>query len=211
MVKAIKIAQNQTERLNHGWFCVRNRTTEEIKAGVTIEERNENEADFFRNSPFNVLDKRRAGVPALGIFLGKMLCDHVMTEFPSLRREINNLCLESRKKMEELGPPRQSIQEQRSYLLKLAGLYQREIEDALSGRYKMSGKHASKLRMHIQNANDTFGETMHATGHTRDFRSTDEDMESEGMEDEDMEGEYTEGEGMQSAGMKFYERYELLL
>ncbi|KAH0544346.1 hypothetical protein FGG08_001487 [Glutinoglossum americanum] len=176
---AIKVAQNQTERLNHGWFCVRNRTTEEIKAGVTMEARNKNEADFFKNSPFNVLDKKRTGVPALSIFLGKMLCDHVISEFPSLRQEISALCLESRKRMEELGPPCQTPQEQRAYLLKLAGSYQRRVEDALSGRYKMSGKHPSKLRMHIQNANDTFGEAMHTKGHSRKFRSTDEDMESE--------------------------------
>ncbi|KAI9719100.1 MAG: hypothetical protein M1812_003730 [Candelaria pacifica] len=131
---AIKIAQNQTERLNHGWFCVRNRKPEEITAGFTIEQRHEMERVFFDAAPWKVLDKKRVGISALKASLGRLLSNHVASEFPEIRKEIETRYSKCREELDELGAPRQTTHEQMQYVLRLAGTYQRKVEDSLNGR-----------------------------------------------------------------------------
>jgi len=72
-----------------------------------------------------------------------------------------------------MGPPRQYSFKQRQFLLKIAGAYQRQVKDSLSGRYQLgiSGQHPSKLRMYVRDLNDSFVE------YTLEFRSTDESLE----------------------------------
>ncbi|KAJ5291536.1 hypothetical protein N7478_000787 [Penicillium angulare] len=43
----LRIAKNEVESLTHGWFAVRNRSTQEIKEGVSIEGRHQKEKEFF--------------------------------------------------------------------------------------------------------------------------------------------------------------------
>jgi len=173
-----------TERLTHGWFCVRNRTTTEILSGVTIEQRHENERKFFGTAPWNVLDKKRVGISSLKISLGRLLSDHVANEFPEIRKEIDDRYSRARKELEQLGAPRQTTHEQMQYLIRLAGAYQRQVEDSLNGRYAAEGTHPSKLRMHVQNANEQFNNEMHAKGCTMAFRSTEESLDDKVIEEE---------------------------
>jgi len=144
----------------HGWFVVRNRTTEEIKDKVTIEQRHKNESEFFRTGDWGVLDRNKVGIGALKTFLGQLLYEHVAGEFPSLRQEIVKLGDQNHKHLETMGPPRQHSFEQRQFLLKIEGAYQRQVEDSLSGRYLLgiSGQHPSKLRMYVRDLNDGFAE-----------------------------------------------------
>ncbi|KAL5379233.1 hypothetical protein PMIN02_010994 [Paraphaeosphaeria minitans] len=45
----LRIAKNEVEKLTHGWFVVKNRSTQEIIAGVTIKERHKRENHLFLN------------------------------------------------------------------------------------------------------------------------------------------------------------------
>ncbi|KAL5394140.1 hypothetical protein PMIN03_013072, partial [Paraphaeosphaeria minitans] len=73
-----RIAKNEVERLNHGWFVVKNRSTQEIVAGVTIEDRHRREKQFFATvAPWTELKKNRTGIYALKAFLGGLLYDHI--------------------------------------------------------------------------------------------------------------------------------------
>ena len=170
--KAVKIAQNLTEKLIHGWFCVRNRSTTEILSGVTMEQRHENERKLFATAPWNVLDKEWVGIASLKRFLGRLLSDHVANEFPAIRKEIDARYTAVRKGLDQLGPPRQNTHEQIQYMIHLAGTYQRKVEDSINGRYFEAGLHPSKLRMHVQKANDEFNTLMHSIGHYYQFQST---------------------------------------
>ncbi|KAI9797567.1 MAG: hypothetical protein M1835_007831 [Candelina submexicana] len=185
---AIKIAQNQAEKLNHGWYCVRNRKPEELKAGMSIEERHAKEKVFFETAPWSVLDKKRVGISSLKASLGRLLSNHVASEFPEIRRETETCYLRCRDKLDQLGAPRQTAHEQMQYILKLAGLYQRKVEDSLNGRYSEEGLHPSKLRMHIRNANESFAKDMLRNGCTIPFSYSDkpmtDDKGSEAWEDE---------------------------
>lgn len=70
----MKIAQNEVEKLNHGSFAVRNRSTKDINDGVDIEGRHQKEKEFFSLvAPWNELKKDRVGVQALKDFFGRAL------------------------------------------------------------------------------------------------------------------------------------------
>ncbi len=151
---------------------MRNRTTEEISTGITIEQRHENENRFFATPPWNVLERKRVGITPLKASLGSLLSNHVAMEFPEIRKEIDNKYIQSQQELEDLGPPRQTSHEQMQYLIKLAGAYQKKVEDCLTGRYSKKGRHPSKLRMHAKLADDEFNKQMHNKGYHYRFQST---------------------------------------
>ncbi|KFY88242.1 hypothetical protein V498_06867 [Pseudogymnoascus sp. VKM F-4517 (FW-2822)] len=172
---ALKIAQNSVERLHHGWFAVKNRSTKEIQDGVTMEQRHINEKKFFDAAPFNQLSKDRVGIPALKKFLGRLLYTHIRGEFPGLVQEIRKLVHTCRDELDALGPSRQTFMEQRQFVTRLVATYQRTAMDSLSGHYDsdLEPEHHLKLRMHIQNANESFGRSIETWGHTRSFNMVD--------------------------------------
>jgi hypothetical protein len=177
----MRIAQNQTERLNHGWFAVRNRSTKEIEDDVTIEGRHLNEKRFFNTSPWNELKKGRVGVDALKNFLGHLLYNHINDEFPGLIKEIEQLIAETCRDRDALGPSRQTPVEQRQYLIKLSGIYQRSVQNALTGNYEnhLGSQHPLKLRMLLHNLNEDFAEQIVTDGHTRPFLQPDGTVDAE--------------------------------
>ncbi|KAJ4161690.1 uncharacterized protein LMH87_007714 [Akanthomyces muscarius] len=167
----LRIAQNAVERLQHGWFVIRNRSTKEIQEGVTIAQRHENERRFFQGAPWNELPKERIGVKALKPFLGQLLYEHIRREFPALVSEIEALYKETQKKVEALGSSRQTATEQRQYLTRLANRYQRNVEDALKGNYdeELDPQSRLKLRMHLRNLADKFEEDIRTKGYKLPF------------------------------------------
>ena len=174
--QVIRIAQNGVEKLQHGWFAVKNRSPSDIREGVTIPQRHAKERDFFATSPWDQLRKDRVGIPALGTFLAQLLYEHIRREFPSLIVEMETQCAKIQSDIEFLGPPRQSTIEQRQYLTHVATRYQRRVADTLKGIYDADWEagHPLKLRMHVRNCNDAFERHMAREGHSKAFRSTDD-------------------------------------
>ncbi len=119
-----------------------------------------------------MLDKKRVGITALKAFLGRLLTDHVTNEFPEIRKEIDDHYSQVDQRLKQLGPSRQSNQQQLQFLIKLAGCFQKNVDDSLTGRYFRPGKHPTKLRMHVQMANDAFSRRMHDQGHYYKFQQT---------------------------------------
>ncbi|KFY67375.1 hypothetical protein V496_01566 [Pseudogymnoascus sp. VKM F-4515 (FW-2607)] len=169
------IAQNSVERLHHGWFAVKNRSTKEIQDGVTMEQRHINERKFFQTAPFNQLSKDRVGITSLKKFLGALLYTHIRGEFPGLVKDVRKLVHGCREELDALGPSRQTFMEQRQFVTRLVATYQRTAIDSLSGHYDsdLEPEHHLKLRMHIQNANEAFGKLIESCGHTRPFNMID--------------------------------------
>ena len=165
----LQIALNRVEKLKLGWYCVRNRTTKEIREGFTMAQRDQKEAEFFNSHMWKSLSKKNVGITSLRISLSKLLSAHISREFPIIQEEIRckyNGCL---KELEKLGPPRQTPQEQTQFLMQMATSFQREVDNALEGRYTEEGMHVSKLRMHIANCTSDFDTRMHKKGHTERF------------------------------------------
>ncbi|KAK3175449.1 hypothetical protein K4F52_010257 [Lecanicillium sp. MT-2017a] len=185
----LKIAQNSVERLQHGWFVVRNRSTKDIQEGMTIAQRHENERRFFQAAPWNELPRERIGVKALTPFLGQLLYEHIRREFPALVKEIEALYKDTQKKLEALGSSRQTPAEQRQYLTRLANRYQRNVEDALKGNYDadLDVQSRLKLRMHLRNMADQFEEEIRMKGHTMPFEEADGSVDVDFLEEDEAE------------------------
>lgn len=173
MNQVLRIAKNEVENLTHGWFAVKNRSTQEIADGVTIEERHKREKTFFATvSPWTELKKDRTGIFALKAFLGGLLYDHIRNEFPEVVRDIEQLAASTEKELDLLGPSRQTAADQRRFLARIASEYQQNVTDALGGNYdpELSGDSAMKLRMHISRLNEQFAKTMAVSGHAKIFQ-----------------------------------------
>lgn len=162
-------------RLINGWFAVRNRSTKEIKEGVTIAQRHINEKQFFNTAPWTNLRRDRVGIGPLKSFLGQVLFDHIRNEFPSLVNEVENLAKETRKSLKGLGPSRQTSADQRRYLIRSAVEYQRDVSNALSGIYspKLEGGSPRKLRTRLRFLTDEFSSRMAKEGHQWAFKLVD--------------------------------------
>lgn len=170
--RVIDTAKNRITILNHGWFVVRNRSTEEVLKGVSFAERRANESRFFMRDPWRTLDNDRVGIPALEKFLRKLLFDHIRKEYPSLVHEINLLMERCFKDLEDLGPRRETSDEQRRTLIEIATNFQSTARDSLVGNYDMDclKQKSLRVRMHIQNLNEEFSEKVWKFGHTKSFK-----------------------------------------
>lgn len=174
MKKVLRIAKNEVERLTHGWFAVRNRSTQELNEGVTIEGRHERERRFFSTTPpWTELKRDRVGINALKSFLGHLLYDHIRSEFPAVVADIERLSLETQKELEILGPSRQTPAEQRRFLTRISSTYQNEVDKALNGNYSadLDALSILKLRMHLRQYADDFAKAMATNGHSKVFRT----------------------------------------
>ncbi|KAK6496979.1 hypothetical protein TWF481_001958 [Arthrobotrys musiformis] len=175
----IKIASNKVEKLRHGWFAVRNRSTKEIQDGVTIQQRHIKEKEFFKKAPWNRLSRQKTGIENLKPFLGHLLYEHVRDEFPKLVDEINRLVIETEDALSQLGISRITPTEQRIYLTKIANEYERTVTDCLDAKFRgyINPNSPLKIRTHIQNMNTAFAKRMETEGHTRCFKDEDEEPE----------------------------------
>jgi hypothetical protein len=161
---------------------VKNRSTKEITDGVTIEMRHQREKTFFSTvSPWTELNKDRVGVRALKKFLGRLLHEHISSEFPSVVRDIAKLASSTQKELELLGPSRQTTGDQRRFLSRIATAYQQYVQNALRGNYGPDLDKGSplKLRMHIRTLNDELAETMAREGHAKVFCMANCDIDQE--------------------------------
>ncbi|KAI9653955.1 MAG: hypothetical protein M1831_005640 [Alyxoria varia] len=169
----MNIAENNVERLRHGWFAVRNRSTREIKDGVTIAQRHEKEKVFFSGAPWNQIKPERRGVGPLQKFLGQLLHEHIRTEFPSVVSDIESTYSRILAGLDNLGPARKTTIEQRRFLTAIAAKYQRHVDDSLQGNYdpELEPGHSLKLRKHLQDLGEGFAENVRKKGHTYIFRT----------------------------------------
>lgn len=162
--------------MTHGWFVVKNRSTQDIADGVTIEERHRREKQFFATvAPWTGLKKSRVGIVALKVFLGQLLYTHISSEFPDVIKDIEEQSSATQKELELLGPSLQTPTEQRRFLARVAKLYQEVAANALSGDYDPEWEENSplRLRMHIRKLNDDFDFRMRQSGHLKVFQTVD--------------------------------------
>ena len=149
---------------------MRNRSTDDIKNGVTSDQRDKIEEAFFQRPIWNELDKNRVGIKSLRAALAKLLLDHIDREFPKIEKEIDLKYQTCSNELLAMGKARETSQEQRQFLILVSNTYEKRVKDALDGRYWAIGMHPSNLRMHIRNEADKFNLAMHQRGATMTFK-----------------------------------------
>ena len=172
---AIRIARNKQVTLRHGWYCVRNKSTQENLNHMTMQQRTRRKRGLSTlhhgrdwKETMSALIKVRKG-------LAKLMSAHIRDEFPEIEREIDSMHSKISRQLEALGPSRQTIQEQTRYLIDMSDRYRNEATYALDGRYLEKGLHPSKLRIHVQNAAEQFNRNMQENGATLKFKNADND------------------------------------
>jgi hypothetical protein len=178
--QVLRIAKNDVEKLTYGWFVVRNRSTQEINEGVTIEGRHRKEQQFFSTTiPWTELKKDRVGIRALKHFLGILLYDHIRSEFPAVVADIEQLYSKILEELDLLGPSRHTASEQRRFLTRVMTTYQQEVSKALRGNYDADLEALSpvKLRMHLRQLADDFSRNMSLYGHKEVFRTPNDSVD----------------------------------
>lgn len=167
--EVMRLAQNQEKHFNHGWFVVRNHTPAEAEANIEGHDRDKREEEFFDKLPWNTLPKSRRGVQALKKYLTDLLCTRIQMGFPLMRQTIQTRRLSAASQLEALGESRESIEQKRAYLSRIAQSFHSQASAALHGRYGAIKSESMRLRKVIRDANDGFMQDIKKNGHLVPF------------------------------------------
>ena len=118
-----QLAKNEdTTKLNLGFYLVKNPTPNEIEEGISPKEREEKEVRYFQSSPWKEqgLDRDRVGVVALRTSLQHLLDRHIERELPKVRQELTKLMNRTEQEILSLGEERPTVGHLRMFLCRLA-------------------------------------------------------------------------------------------
>ncbi|KAL8969301.1 MAG: hypothetical protein Q9183_002068 [Haloplaca sp. 2 TL-2023] len=179
----LDIMQGISHKLNLGWCMVRNPGQQDVKKDDF--DRHASEKAFFKNnSPWTKLDKDRVGVDSLRLRLVELLTEIVRREFNGVRANVIQNLKSSEKKLELLGPCRETKEQQQKYLLDLATRFQSMTSQALGAEYDsvFRSKESLKLATLVVKRDDCFAEDVWRKGHTMEFhRETPESLVQDEM------------------------------
>jgi hypothetical protein len=184
------LALNKDIFLKRGWHMVRNRTEDEMQ--FTFQQRNEAERSLFIEDGFKDLPRSSVGIEALRVRLSNLLLGHLTQELPSLRDEMNNKLLMTKKELEALGEKRDTTSEQKAMLTKISMNINQILIAALTGHYVhdffksvdvknhlANDKNVRRFRAVIQDLNSDFAKNMRLQGHKYNITHEKEDADKD--------------------------------
>jgi GTP-binding protein EngB required for normal cell division len=169
----LKLAQNKDVVFRLGWHVLKNRDYGMRDASSA--ERDEAEEKFFATGPWTSLDPTHLGVKSLKPRLSNVLKDQIVHQLPSLLQDVLSARAECQLRLDRLGTPRATFEEQRRYLLRagqeFSGLMKAAIDgiynDRFFGRAKTEEGYQKRLRAVVQNSLTEFEEDMRVNGQTQ--------------------------------------------
>ncbi|KAH2277732.1 hypothetical protein KXV44_001727 [Aspergillus fumigatus] len=178
----VSLAKNQEVEFRLGWHALKNMDTD--KGAWTLAERDKEEHAFFASGVWEALPRSHVGIDQLRKRLSKLLLAQIATELPSLMQEIKAKLEDCSQKLEKLGEPRTTEEEQRSYLFHCSQSFQNLVKSAVEGTYsdpffenaKSETGYKRRLRAVVQNLNEQFTSRMKRRGHY--YEIDDEDDEN---------------------------------
>ena len=168
----ISLARNQDIEFRLGWHVLRNRDTEADLEDWTFEHRDAAEMQLLSSGAWAGLSSQNVGIKSLRGRLSKVLVRQISSELPSLNDDISKLSAECQKHLRKLGLPRDTIYEQRMYLIQISQAFQALLHAATNGTYNDSYfgdamslvGYQKRLRAVAQNLNRGFAERMAVNG-----------------------------------------------
>ncbi|KAK0871010.1 hypothetical protein LTR87_013059 [Friedmanniomyces endolithicus] len=218
------LAKNQdTTKLKLGYFLLKNPSPSELASGVTQEQRERTELNYFASSPWKEqgLEVERVGVATLRRFLQRLLDQHIEKELPKVREEIKQLIKRTENEINALGEERPTPGHLRMFLSRIAMRFHNLATAALQGDYHgvdtpfFADPDESptylRFRAFVHNANTAFANDMRENGQTMKVVQTSviDVWDSDGIQDSpevsNGQGLVTEGE-MKAFVLKFYKK-----
>ena len=169
----VSIARNEDVFFRLGWHVLKNRDYE--MRDCTLEERNRKEADFFSQGVWTSLPTTWLGIETLKPRLSAVLKDQILSELPSLIRDVRAGINDCTRRLTRLGAARGTPQEQRLYLTHIAQSFSSLTKAATDGTYihdffgdaNSDVGYSRRLRAVVQNQLLDFAEDMRRWGHRR--------------------------------------------
>lgn len=157
--QTLRRARNEERFLNHGWYVVKNRSSTETKANVSLNAARERESRLFAGEPWRLsssgIQDDRKGIHSLRTGLSNVFCAHIRAEFPAFNKQTRTILNQKRAALAALGPDRGTVADQRNYLESIVDAYQYPkalclIEDFRSGRNTEEAALALERRLAIK-------------------------------------------------------------
>jgi hypothetical protein len=126
--QTLRVARNEDRILKHGWYVVKNRSSTETKANISLDASRDKESRLFagvawRPSSSGLRDDRM-GIHSLRTGLSNVFCAHIRAEFPAFNQQTRTILKQKQAELAALGPARSTITEQRIYLKSIVDSYQ---------------------------------------------------------------------------------------
>ncbi|KAJ4174611.1 hypothetical protein NW754_005031 [Fusarium falciforme] len=170
----INLANNKDVEFRLGWHVLRNRDSEKDSWGQ--EERNAVERDFFSTGDWASLSTSDWGIDTLRNRLSKLLVRQIASEIPHLINEISAKAELRQHQLDELGQPRATIGEQRTYLIQIGQDFQAIVKAATEGNY----------------TNPFFEDAMSEAGYQKRFRAVIQNLGQNFAKELDHNGKHTQ-------------------
>ncbi|KAJ5471838.1 hypothetical protein N7539_008781, partial [Penicillium diatomitis] len=169
----VSLAKNLDVEFRLGWHVLRNMDMDHGQS--TREQRDVEEFKFFSRGIWKDLPRSIVGVTTLRGRLSTVLLSQIATELPSLIGEIEDKAGQCETRLQQLGEPRVSINEQKSYLMNIAQCVQELVKAAVDGTYNdnfFGDAHSpdgcqKRIRAIMQNSNEKFANVIDESGHQR--------------------------------------------
>ncbi|KAA8647165.1 uncharacterized protein ATNIH1004_005853 [Aspergillus tanneri] len=168
----LQFVNNEKVRLELGWHVLRNRSFQ--TQDFSDEKRDEHEREFFNKGRWKSVSRNSVGIDSLRSRLSSILLKHIRRCLPDLITDINNKVDDRLQKLDKLGPPRTTLQQQKGFLLKISSRFERITAQALNGMYDDEffggfdqNSHVQdfrRLRAVIRSLNEDFAEAMEIRG-----------------------------------------------
>jgi hypothetical protein len=141
-----------------------------------LADRDAQEEKFFSQGIWEDLSRSLLGVDKPRKRLSKVLLGQIAAELPSLVDEIEIKSRACRSRLDKLGEPRATLEEQRLYLLHISQSFHSLIKASVDGTYndpffedaESESGYQKRIRAVVQNLNQDFAERIARRGHRRE-------------------------------------------
>ncbi|KAL2040034.1 hypothetical protein N7G274_007437 [Stereocaulon virgatum] len=171
----VSLARNQDVEFRLGWHVLKNMDSE--TGEWSLIDRDVKEEAFFSQGIWEELSRSLLGVDKLRSRLSQVLLGQIAAELPSLIDEIEIKSNACRSRLDKLGEPRATLDEQRRYLLHISQSFQSLVKASVDGTYndpffnnaESETGYQKRIRAVMQNLNLDFAEDLARRGHRREI------------------------------------------
>ncbi|KAH8799852.1 P-loop containing nucleoside triphosphate hydrolase protein, partial [Xylogone sp. PMI_703] len=169
----VALAENKDVHFHLGWHVLKNMDSE--KGQSALAERDASEKEFFSNGSWTSLPQSVRGIEDLRMRLSKLLLGQISTELPGLINDIRTKIKNCRQRLDKLGTPRITVEDQRLYLLSISSKFQSLVQAAIDGTYTdpffgsadSRQGYQRRIRAVIRNLSEDFVKDITQHGHKR--------------------------------------------
>jgi hypothetical protein len=171
----LDLAKNEDIFFELGWHMVKNRS--DLEGDKSFSQRNTAEHRFFSSGAYLDLPSQNKGIVTLRSRLSDLLHNHLKTELPQLKAELEEKLHKTSNELEQLGIKRNTVLEQRVFLTSIGTKINAILQAGVKGQYENaffghvdmeaavdSQKNLRRFRAVVQHLNMDFSDRMHRVG-----------------------------------------------